>query len=115
MKYGSILGNVEPWHIDVFEHDGKLYAVLCCVVDNRANYTFNFLAVSEDWENFRIYEKPLSSIKSYRSSAFVREDGMFILYLATLGYNPEGNITEDGRNIVCAYRNFNDIINELNK
>lgn len=115
LKYGSIFGNVEPWHIDVFEHDGKLYAVLACIVDSTIGNCYNFLAVSDDWENFRIYDRPLSDIKSYRSSAMVREDGMFILYLATLNYKPSGNLTEDGRNILCGYMNFSELLEQIDK
>ena len=113
LKYGSILGNVEPWHIDVFSHGGKLYAILACIADSIAGNCYNYLAVSDDWENFRIYDRPLTDIKSYRSSAFVRDDGMFILYLATLNYKPAGNVTQDGRNILCAYRSFEDVLNEV--
>lgn len=113
LKYGSILGNVEPWHIDVFPYEGKLYAIIACIVDNIRGNCYNFLAVSDDWENFRIYNKPLSDIQSYRSSAFVREDGLFILYLATLNYKPAGNISSDGRNIICAYKNFDNILKDM--
>lgn len=115
LKYGSILGNVEPWHIDVFEYNNKLYAILCCNVDSIEHNTFNFLAVSEDWENFRIYDRPLSDIKSYRSSAMIREDGLFVLYLATLEYKPTGNVSADGRNILCAYRDFSDVLRDIDK
>lgn len=116
LKYGSMFGHdIEPWHLDVFEHGGKLYAIVACTVDYTPNNTYNFLAVSEDWENFRIYDRPLSNIKSYRSSAFVREDGMFIIYLATLGYKPAGNVTLDGRNIVVASIPFDKLLDEIKK
>lgn len=116
LKYGSVFGrDLEPWHWDVFEHDGKLYAIVNCIVDYRPNNNYNFLAVSEDWENFRIYPRPLSSIWSYRSTAFVREDGMFILYLTTIGYKPAGNQTADGRNIVLAYRPWSEVLAIIEK
>ena len=116
LKYGSILGNnAEPWHIDVFDYKGKLYAILCCIVDGIRGNAYNFLAVSEDWENFRIYDKPLSDIMSYRSSACVREDGMFILYLATLDYKPAGNISADGRNILCGYMDFEELLKKIDE
>lgn len=116
LKYGSILGNnAEPWHIDVFDYKGKLYAILSCIVDGIKGNAYNFLAVSEDWENFRIYDKPLSDIMSYRSSACVREDGMFILYLATLDYKPIGNISADGRNILCGYMDFEELLKKIDE
>lgn len=116
LKYGSILGNnAEPWHIDVFDYKGKLYAILSCIVDGIRGNAYNFLAVSEDWENFRIYDKPLSDIMSYRSSACVREDGMFILYLATLDYKPAGNISADGRNILCCYMDFEELLKKIDE
>jgi hypothetical protein len=116
LKYGSMFGrDIEPWHLDVFEYDGLLYSIVCCTVDYTANNTYNFLAVSEDWENFRIYPRPLSAIKSYRSTGFVRGDGMFIFYLTTLGYFPSGNVTVDGRNIMCAYRPFQEVLERVGK
>lgn len=115
-KYGSILGNnAEAWHFDIFEHDGKLYSIIDCVVDNKIGNAYNFLAVSDDWENFKIYNRPLSDILSYRSSAMVREDGMFILYLTTLDYKPAGNQTTDGRNILCSYMPFDELLNKIDK
>lgn len=122
LKYGSIFGvdNLEPWHFSVFHYDGKLYAVVSCVnleysesVSNER--VLNYLAVSEDWENFRIYPRPLSNINSYRSAACVNSDGLFVLYLATLNYKPAGGLSTDGRNIVMASMPFDQLLEIIDK
>lgn len=120
LKYGSIFGaGIEPWHISIFQHGGKLYAVVCCVdvehsVIGRVK-SFNYLAVSEDGENFRIYPRPLSNVLSYRSAACVTDDGVFVLYLATLSYKPVGGVSSDGREIVMASMPFSDLLEEIDK
>lgn len=119
LKYGSVFGpiNLEPWHMSVFPYDGKLYSVICCVdIDkstSQVRRAFNYLAVSEDWENFRIYPRPLCNIASYRSAACVNNEGVFVLYLATLSYDPVGNLSTDGRNIVMASMPFVDLLKEI--
>lgn len=120
VKIGSIFGkNLETWHIDMFTYKGKLYAIVNAVdtslgwsLSNRNSYAY--LAVAdESGENFRIYDKPLSDISAYRSSAIVRPDGMFVFYLATLNYKPTSEYSEDGRNIMLAYKPFEEVLKAL--
>lgn len=121
LKYGSIYGTgLEPWHISVFPYGGKLYAVVCCVdIDNstaQVKRVFNYLAVSEDGENFRIFSRPLSNVLSYRSSACVTDTGLFVLYLATLNYFPIGSpALSDGRTVIMASKPFNDLLDEIDE
>ena len=118
----------KPWHIDVFNYHGKLFAIICAYIHPnkfilkipylrrfylKERYCTQYLAVSDDGINFKAYDKPLTSINSYRSSAFVREDGLFVLYISTLAYRPKGNVSEDGRNIMVAYKPFCEILNSL--
>lgn len=129
-KSGTISNfNAKPWHFDVFKYKDKLYAVICAYVHPKSLFLANvpivarfvshertcyqYLAVSDDGINFNVFNKPLTKVNSYRSSAFVREDGMFVLYISTLGYKPQGNISEDGRNIMMAYKPFEQVLKEL--
>lgn len=70
-----------PWHLDIFEYNNKLYAVIQTTQCN-ADIC---LAVSEDYENFTMFSKPLitnSSINKvgiYKPTAFVHKD-IFCLY-----------------------------------
>lgn len=119
----------KPWHIDVFQYQGKLYAIICAYIHPnkyilkipflrrfylKERYCIQYLAVSNDGINFKAYKKPLTSINSYRSSAFIREDGMFVLYISTLAYRPKGDVSVDGRNIMVAYKPFDKILDLLN-
>lgn len=129
-KTGTISSfHAKPWHIDVFKFQDKLYAIICAYIHEDpfwghipfiARFTsherkcYQYLAESEDGINFKVYDKPLTTINSYRSSAFVRDDGLFVLYISTLGYRPKGNISEDGRNIMMASMPFEQVLAILN-
>lgn len=130
-KTGTISNfNAKPWHFDVFKYHNKLYAIICAYIHEDpfwehipifARFTsherkcYQYLAESDDGINFKVYDTPLTVINSYRSSAFVREDGVFVLYISTIGYKPEGNNSEDGRNIMMAFRPFKKILDYLKK
>lgn len=75
-----------PWHLDVFEYENKLYAV---IQTNQCNADI-VLAVSDDFENFEIYPHPLLTSYDlniigktglYKPTAFV-EEGIFNLYVS---------------------------------
>jgi len=74
----------KPWHIDVFEHDGKLYSV---IQTNQCNADI-CLAVSEDNETFTMYNKPLitnqniNKLGIYKPTAFVHKDIFYLYYTA---------------------------------
>lgn len=121
--------SAKPWHFDVFKYQDKLYAIICAYVHedqfiehipiiarfvSHERKCFQYLAESDDGINFTVFNKPLTTVNSYRSSAFVREDGMFVLYISTLGYKPKGNLSEDGRNIMMAYKPFEQILRDVN-
>ncbi|MUP39637.1 hypothetical protein GNY23_17625 [Labilibaculum sp. 44] len=73
-----------PWHLDIFEHDNKRYAVIQTTQCN-ADIC---LAVSEDDENFTMYSKPLITNASigkvgiYKPTAFVHKDVFYLYYTA---------------------------------
>ena len=69
------------WHFDLLEHDGKLY-----MFASEEMGDVEMMAVSNDWEHFRLMRKPLinahhmENFVSYRQNyykptAFVKEDG----------------------------------------
>ncbi|RHO70003.1 hypothetical protein DW083_14580 [Parabacteroides sp. AF48-14] len=89
---------IEPWHCCLFEYQQKLY-MLFCGRDHKQK-TFRspmetYLAVSEDYQNFYIYEKPIvAHIKTYRPSAYIDGDQLH-LYFSVVGYID--NFHEDRR------------------
>lgn len=89
---------IEPWHCCLFEYQQKLY-MLFCGRDHKLK-TFRspmqtYLAVSEDYQNFYIYEKPIvAHIKTYRPSAYMDGDQLH-LYFSVVGYID--NFHEDRR------------------
>lgn len=80
---------IEPWHCCLFEYRQKLY-MLFCGRDHKQK-TFRspmetYLAVSEDYQNFSIYKKPIvAHIKTYRPSAYIDGDRLH-LYFSVVGY-----------------------------
>jgi len=73
-----------PWHLDCFEHNEKLYAVIQTTQCN-ADIC---LAVSQDWETFVMYSTPLLTNASsgkvglYKPCGFVHRDIFYLYYTA---------------------------------
>lgn len=73
-----------PWHIDFFEWEGKLYAI---VQSNQCNADI-CLAVSEDRIHFRFFKKPLMTNETcgkvgiYKPTGGVVNDKFFLYYTA---------------------------------
>lgn len=71
-----------PWHMDLFDWEGKRYAI---IQTNQMNADL-CLAVSEDMEHFTMLKKPLITNETidklgiYKPCAAVTPDGMFYLY-----------------------------------
>lgn len=71
-----------PWHMDLFDWDGKRYAI---IQTNQMNADL-CLAVSEDMEHFTMLKKPLitnatiDKLGIYKPCAAVTPDGTFYLY-----------------------------------
>ena len=71
-----------PWHMDLFEYDKKLYAI---IQSNQCNADI-CLAYSDDYENFTFFKRPLITNETidklgiYKPTAGVTENGMFYLY-----------------------------------
>lgn len=125
---GVITGNflVDPWHMDIFKDNstGKIYMILCGNNVEPANsHRYCYLAESEDGVTFYLYGKPLmNAYRNYRPTAFLREsDRKLIVYFSTEYANvtadelPNGasDMSNDGRYIVMAEKNFDTVLNEL--
>lgn len=71
-----------PWHMDLFDWEGKRYAI---IQTNQSNADL-CLAVSEDMEHFTMLKKPLITNETidklgiYKPCAAVTTDGKFYLY-----------------------------------
>jgi len=116
---GSMFGgNIEPWHLDVFQHGGKFYSIVCgndWSVAGENKPLKLYLAESSNGFDFYIYKRPLLSANSYRSSAFVRGDGMFIMYASVVDtdYLQDPIYSVDGREILLGYMDFNELLGML--
>ena len=116
---GSIFGgNVEPWHIDVFRHESKFYAIVCASdwdAPQASKPLKLYLAESTNGFDFKIYKRPLISYESYRGSALVRPDGVFVLYATVVDteFIQEPIYSVDGREILLGYMDFNELLGML--
>lgn len=77
-----------PWHYDFFEYDNKLFAL---VQSNQFNADI-CLAVSDDYENFRMFSKPLITPESIKKTGIYKptglvHNGIFYLYYTAQDFN----------------------------
>ena len=108
--------NIEPWHFDLFEYDDQLYMILCGRDKSKTtirNPMFTYLAVSNDYINFKIFPKPIIYyLKSYRPSAYIDNNGVLHILFSIIGSFLKDN---SDRNIAHTSVPFIDLLNELNK
>ena len=103
-----------PWHMSVFQHNGKLYTIIACVKRNVPRRCWQMLgAFSNDMKTLRIYKTPLTDFNSYRGAAFVDDDSNFIFYNTTVGEKIDKGNSVDGREIIVASMNFNELLAKL--
>lgn len=73
-----------PWHLDIFEYHGRLYAV---IQTNQCNADV-CLAYSDDYEHFTFYNKPLitnatiGKLGIYKPTAEIVKDTFYLYYTA---------------------------------
>lgn len=107
-------GKYEPWHFSVFQHMDKLYAIVACILKGQKGRCYQMFGEFDDsLERLTIFQKPLTEIKSYRGSACVREDGMFVLYSSTVNENLKGSKSVDGRDIIMAHMPFESLLSKV--
>jgi len=81
-----------PWHFDFFEYNNKLYML---IQTNKCNSDI-CIAVSKNYENFRMYKKPLVTSKGIRKFGIYKptgvvHDGIFYLYYTAQDIDARGN------------------------
>jgi hypothetical protein len=84
VKFKNCNSLYRPWHMDFFEYQGRLFAI---VQTNQCNADL-CLAYSEDYEYFTFYSKPLVTNASidklgiYKPTAGVVDNNFFLYYTA---------------------------------
>jgi len=103
-----------PWHMSVFLCNDKLYAIVACVKKGEKQRCYQmFGKFSDDLSELKIYQTPLTDYKSYRGSACVREDELFVLYSTTVYEKLKCSKSVDGRDVIMASMPFNDLLKQL--
>jgi hypothetical protein len=104
----------EPWHMSVFQHQGKLYSIISCIVKGIPNRCWTMLGeFSTDLSELVIYQKPLTDFVSYRSSAVILNNGQFVLYNTTVNEIINGGKSVDGREIIMTSCSFDKLLTDL--
>lgn len=84
LKFNNCNVLYRPWHMDFFEHKGKLYAI---VQTNQLNADI-CLAYSDDFEHFTFFDKPIitnttiAKLGLYKPTAGVIGDTLYLYYTA---------------------------------
>lgn len=106
-----------PWHMSLFQHGDILYTIIACVKKkDKTRKVWQMLGkFKEDLSELKIFPVPLTDYNSYRGTACVRGDGMFILYSTTVFENIVGSSSVDGRNIIVAQMPFEKVLKAVNK
>lgn len=103
-----------PWHMSLFQWNGKLYTIIACVREGIKQRCWQLLGeFSDDLSRLKIYKTPLTDYASYRASACVREDGEFILYNTTVHEKIKGGKSVDGREVIMAHKPFEQVLHTL--
>ena len=104
-----------PWHMSLFCCEGKLYTIIACVKKGDKTHKKWQMLGEFDTElaELTIYPTPLADYNSYRGSAFVTEDGRFVLYETTVWEKISGGKSLDGREVMMAQCNFSDLLSKM--
>ena len=103
-----------PWHMSLFSFDGHLYSIVCCVEKGNINKIWQMLGIfNQERTEMTIFDKPLTDFSSYRGSATVLDNGMFVLYNATLNESVEGGRAVDGREVMMAKIPFSELLESI--
>ena len=103
-----------PWHLSVFSYKSVLYAIVACVRHGEKQRCWQMLGeFNEDLSGLRIYKTPLSDFNSYRGSACVTDEGLFILYNTTVHERIKGGKSVDGREVMMASMSFGGLLEKI--
>ena len=108
-------GKMIPWHLSLFQYKDTLYTIITCVKED--DTSFRMWQMLGEFNNnlseLSIYQTPLTDFNSYRSAACVREDGLFVLYNATVWERIRGSKSVDGRDVMMAKCLFSDLLMQI--
>ena len=95
-------GNMLPWHMSLFVYNDRLFSIVTCVKKGDLSHLWQmFGEFDKDLSRLKIYSKPLTDYNSYRGSAIVLKDKLF-LYTTTLNEHVKGSMSYDGRDILVS-------------
>lgn len=113
-KVKIIKGEFEPWHMSVFQHKDILYSIITCIKRGEKQRCYQMLGeFNSDLTSLFIYKTPLVYLNSYRGSACVREDGLFVLYSTTVHEKILGSKSVDGRDVIMTSISFDSLLERL--
>lgn len=106
-----------PWHMSLFSYKDTLYTIIACVKNgDKTKKIWQMLGeFDKNLSELTIYSTPLTDYNSYRGAAYVREDGMFVLYSTTLWEYLKGTKSVDGRDVILAQDMFVDLLEKIRK
>lgn len=109
---------IEPWHMAVFKANDKFYAIVCATergfngADSGRIYLGEF---STDLNTLTIFGKALTDFRAYRSSAFVDENGLFVLYANSYNDTFNGGTGVSGKDVFMTSRSFAEVLDQVKR
>lgn len=110
-------GNLLPWHLSLFQHEGTLYTIIACVEKGTPKgKVWQFLGeFSKDLSSLKVYDTPLTDYCSYRGSAAVTSQGLFVLYTPTWNEKVRGSKSVDGKDVLMGKAPFEEVLRIVKK
>lgn len=115
-KIGILSNNIEPWHISVFEYSGKLYAIVNGTTRGKTGMDsarIYFAEFDSEVKNLFIHSRPLTDFRTYRSDAFIDENGLFILYASSYLDTFNGGTGAGGVDMFVTSMYFSDLYKKI--
>lgn len=110
-RLSLVNGEYEPWHMSLFQHNNRLYAIVACIKKGKKGRCYQMLGVfNDDLSELKIIQTPLTDYNSYRGSAIVNKNNEFVLYSTTVGERFKDDNSIDGRSVIMAHTPFTNIL-----
>lgn len=101
-----------PWHMSLFHYDGSLYAIIACVRKGIDHKCYQMLGrFTQNLDRLIIFSRPLTDYNSYRGAAYINLEGDFCLYSTTVNEKIKNGYSIDGREVIYARKQFQEILN----
>ena len=109
--------DVIPWHMSLFQYEERLYTIITCVKKGDVSLKmWQMLGVfNKQLTGVEICSTPLTDYNSYRGSALVQDDGIFVLYTPTVHEKIKGGNSVDGREVLVANMDFKELLSRISK